>query len=211
MGDGRTFYEILEVEPLASEDQIRAAFRRLARDRHPDRFQGLARAAAEKEFQAITEAYNVLSDSSQRARYDQTVASNKPTQQRAKPREVAKAFLAKAVGLANAGQALEAREYFAQAVSHDPDSPRAHHLCGMFLARQAGGLEEALRHIDQAVKLEPNDVKILMDASRLFARAKMVARATRFAQQAAQLSPGDPDIELWLDQMRKAVDGGGSV
>jgi len=104
--------------------------------------------------------YNVLSDSSQRARYDQTVASNKPTQQRAKPREVAKAFLAKAVGLANAGQALEAREYFAQAVSHDPDSPRAHHLFGMFLARQAGGLEEALRHIDQAVKLEPNDVKI---------------------------------------------------
>jgi len=211
MADRRTFYEILEVEPLASEDQIRAAFRRLARERHPDRFQGAARPAAEREFQAITEAYNVLSDGNQRARYDQNLAVNKQSQQRVNPREVAKALLAKAVGLANSGQSLEAREYFAQSVAHDPDSAKAHHLFGMFLARQAGGLEEALRHLDQAVKLEPHDVKILMDASKQFARAKMVARAARFAQQAAQLSPGDPDIELWLDQVRKGVEGGGGV
>ena len=59
--------EVLEVEPLASEDHIRAAFRRLARERHPDRFRGPERIAAEKEFQAITEAYNVLSDGAQRA------------------------------------------------------------------------------------------------------------------------------------------------
>ena len=177
----------------------------------PDRFQGLDRAVAEREFQAITEAYNVLSDSNQRGRYDQTLTSNKQTQQRANPKEVAKALLAKAVGLANAGQALEAREYFAQAVAHDPDSPRAHHLFGMFLSRQAGGLEEALRHLDLAVKLEPNDTKVLMDASKLFARGKMLARATRFAQQAALLSPGDPDIETWLDQVRKAAEGAGNV
>ncbi len=207
MADRRTFYEILEVEPLASDDSIRAAFRRLARERHPDHFRGPERATAEREFQAITEAYNVLSDPSQRARYDQGLSATRTAQQRSSPKDVAKALLAKAVGLANAGQALEAREYFAQAVAHDPESPRAQHLYGMFLARQAGGLEEALRHVDQAVKLEPNDVKILMDASKLFARAKMVARATRFAQQAAQLSPGDPEVEAWLAQVRKGVDG----
>ncbi len=207
MADRRTFYEILEVEPLASDDSIRAAFRRLARERHPDHFRGPERATAEREFQAITEAYNVLSDPSQRARYDQGLSATRTAQQRSSPKDVAKALLAKAVGLANAGQALEAREYFAQAVAHDPESPRAQHLYGMFLARQAGGLEEALRHVDQAVKLEPNDVKILMDASKLFARAKMVARATRFAQQAAQLSPGDPEVEEWLAQVRKGVEG----
>ncbi len=211
MADRRTFYEILEVESLASDDSIRAAFRRLARERHPDLFRGPERAAAEREFQAITEAYNVLSDPAQRARYDQGLSTTRASQQRANPKEVAKALLAKAVGLANAGQAVEAREYFAQAVAHDNDSPRAHHLFGMFLARQAGGLEEALRHLDQAVRLEPNDVRVLMDASKLFARAKMVARATRFAQQAAQLSPGDPDIEAWLAQVRKGMEGGGGV
>ncbi|MBZ5587968.1 MAG: DnaJ domain-containing protein [Acidobacteriia bacterium] len=211
MSDRRTFYEVLEVEFLASDDQIRAAFRRLARERHPDRFQGPARAAAEKEFQAITEAYNVLSDATQRSRYDQALSSTRASQQRANPREVARALLAKAVGLANAGQSVDAKEYFAQAVAHDPDSAKAHHLFGVFLSKQTGGLEEALRHLDQAVKLEPNDVRVLMDASKLFARAKMVARAARFAQQAAQLSPGDPDIESWLEQLRKAVGGGGNV
>ena len=153
---------------------------------------------------------DLLSDAAQRARYDQTLASNRSAQ-RANPKEVAKALLAKAVGLANAGDGHEARNYFAQAVAHDPESHRAHHLFGMFLARQAGGLEEALRHLDQAVKLEPNDSRILMDASKLFARAKMLARATRFAQQAAQLSPGDPEIEAWLAQLRKGTDGGGGV
>ncbi len=211
MTDRRTFYEILEVEPLASSDQIRAAFRRLARERHPDRFQGAARAAAELEFQAITEAYNVLSDPDQRGRYDQSeAASLRKTQQLTNPRAVARALRAKAAGLANAGQAGEAREYFAQAVAHDPENAKAHHLYGLFLSKQAGGIEEALRQIDQAVKLEQNDVRILLDASKLFARAKMFARATRFAQQALQLSPGDPAVEAWLEQLRSSMAAGGN-
>ncbi len=212
MTDPRTFYEILDVEPLASGDQIRAAFRRLARERHPDRFQGEVRATAELEFQAITEAYNVLSDPEQRARYDQaTTASAKKAQQLTNPREVARALLAKAAGLANAGQSGEAREYFVQAVAHDPESAKGHHLYALFLAKQAGGLEEALRQIDQAVRLEQNDVRILLDASKLFARAKMFARATRFAQQALQLSPGDPAVENWLEQLRISMAAGGNA
>ena len=210
MTDRRSFYEILEVEPLASQDQIKAAFRRLARQRHPDRFQGATRAQAEKDFQAITEAYNVLNDPTQRARYDQTLAS-KFSQHLSNPRDIARALLAKAVGLAKAGQAAEANEYFAQAVAHDSESAKAHHLYGMFLSRQVGGLEEGLRHLDQAVRLEPNDVKILLDASKAFARAKMLARATRFAQQAAQLSPEDPAIEAWLAQLAQGAGGGGSA
>ena len=121
MNDRRTFYEILGVEPLASADQVRVAFRRLARDRHPDRFQGSARVAAELEFQAITEAYNVLSDPAARGRYDQSLtAAAKQARTLTDPREIARALLAKAAGLANAGQPAEAREYFVQAVAHDP-------------------------------------------------------------------------------------------
>jgi curved DNA-binding protein CbpA len=210
MSDRRTYYEILEVDPIASQDQIRAAFKRLARERHPDRFQGAARATAESQFQAITEAYNVLNDPTQRSRYDQSIATRAP-QQLFNPRDVSRALLAKAVGLAKAGQAAEAVEYFAQAVAHDSANAKAHHLYGVFLARQAGGLEEALRHLDQAVRLEPNDVKILLDASKAFARAKMYARATRFAQQAAQLSPDDPAIESWLQELANGTAGGGTV
>jgi curved DNA-binding protein CbpA len=209
MTERRSYYEILGVEPLASQDQIKLAFRRLARERHPDRFRGAARAQAETDFQTITEAYNVLNDPTQRTRYDKTISS-KTTQQLSNPREVARALLGKAMGLVKTGQAAEANEYFAQAIAHDPESAKAHHLYGVFLSKQVGGLEEGLRHLDQAVRLEPNDVKILLDASKAFARARMFARATRFAQQAAQLSPGDPAVEKWMEQLASGAEGGGA-
>jgi len=208
MTDRRSFYEILGVEPQASQDQVKAAFRRLARERHPDRFQGPTRERAEKDFQAITEAYNVLNDPAQRERYDQTLSSK--SSQPSNPRDLARALLAKAAGLVKTGQGAEAKEYFVQAIAHDSESARAHHLYGVFLSRQVGGLEEGLRHLDQAARLEPNDVKILLDASKAFARARMSARATRLAQQAAQLAPGDPAIEAWLEQLGKGTAGGGS-
>ena len=54
----------------ATEEQIRQRFRELARTRHPDRFQGMEKARAEKEFQDITQAFNVLADPERRRRHD---------------------------------------------------------------------------------------------------------------------------------------------
>src|SRR5215471_5170707 len=61
-------YAILEVDRGASTRQIRSAYRRLARTYHPDR--NTSEDAAQH-FIAIAEAYNVLSDRSRRAAYDQ--------------------------------------------------------------------------------------------------------------------------------------------
>ena len=57
-----TLYDTLGVKSDASEQDIRAAFRRLTRDHHPDRFSGPKRQAAEQRFQAITDAriFNIL-------------------------------------------------------------------------------------------------------------------------------------------------------
>ena len=196
------YYEILGVSEEASGEQIRLAFRRLARERHPDRFSGTARVAAEQEFQAITEAYNVLYDPEQRARYDKTRDSRLPDLA-ANPKDLARALLAKAVTVMKSGNADEAELLFSQAVGHDPQSAKAQHLFGLFLARRAGRLEEALRCLDQAVRLDPLNVRALLDASRLFARAGMYARATRFAHSAAELSPGDGAVEEWVAQLQE--------
>ena len=201
MPSQRTLYEVLGVPQQASTDQIKAAFRRLARERHPDRFQGMARAAAEVAFQEITEAYNVLTDAAQRRRYDQQL-SGETKEQLTDPREISRALLAKAINLAKAGQQGPAEECFEQAVNHDQQSAKAHHLFGMFLAQQPQRLDDALRHLDQAAKLDSTNVKLLLDASRMFARGQMFARAARLAQTAAQLSPGDPAVETWVAQLR---------
>jgi curved DNA-binding protein CbpA len=200
----RTYYEILGLDSQAGADDVRAAFRRLARARHPDRYQPDDRAAAEREFQAITEAYNVLSDPDRRARYDQGLA-NLTRANLANPRDVARALVAKAVGLMKVGEHTQAGELLAQAVAHDQQSARARHLYGLFLAQHGGRLDEGLRQLDQAAKLDPVNVRLLLDASRLFAHARMFARATRFAGAAAELSPGDPAVELWLRQLHETA------
>ncbi|HPC83908.1 MAG TPA: DnaJ domain-containing protein [Thermoanaerobaculaceae bacterium] len=201
MASQRTLYDVLGVTPGASTEQIRAAFRKLARERHPDRFQGSARAAAERAFQEITEAYNVLSDPGQRSRYDrQLESSHKETL--TDPKEIAKALLGRALSSMKAGQHALADEAFIQAIAHDPQSARAHHLYGMFLAQQPTRLDEALRHLDQAAKIDPNNPKILLDASRLFARANMNQRALRLAQAAARLVPDDDSAQSWLRQLQ---------
>ena len=67
----RDFYEVLGVPKNASDEDIKKAYRKLAMKYHPDRNQGEAGKASEEKFKEAAEAYEVLSDSSKRQRYDQ--------------------------------------------------------------------------------------------------------------------------------------------
>jgi molecular chaperone DnaJ len=62
------FYAVLEVSRGASEDEVKAAYRKLAMRYHPDRNNGAKE--AEEKFKEITEAYDVLRDPNKRAAYD---------------------------------------------------------------------------------------------------------------------------------------------
>jgi len=68
MATKRDYYELLAVGRNASEVEIKSAYRRLAVRFHPDRNPGDK--AAEEKFKEAAEAYSVLSDPNQRARYD---------------------------------------------------------------------------------------------------------------------------------------------
>src|SRR3954471_22304074 len=64
----KDYYKILGVSKTASEDEIRKAFRKLARQYHPDVAGN--KAGAEDKFKEINEAYEVLSDAEKRRKYD---------------------------------------------------------------------------------------------------------------------------------------------
>ena len=65
----RDYYEVLGVQKGASEDEIKKGYRRMAKQYHPDLHPGDAE--AEAKFKEVNEAYEVLSDSQKKARYDQ--------------------------------------------------------------------------------------------------------------------------------------------
>ena len=68
MPEKRDYYDILGVSKGATDEQLKTAFRKKALQYHPDRNKSKD---AEEKFKEINEAYQILSDSDKRAKYDQ--------------------------------------------------------------------------------------------------------------------------------------------
>ncbi len=81
---GLTHYDVLGVSSSAGVDEIRDAYRRLAREYHPDRAATSGRSGGEVSMPAINEAYRVLNDPARRAVYDASLRGG-PTRGPAAP------------------------------------------------------------------------------------------------------------------------------
>ena len=70
-------YKVLGVSPSATDEEIKDAYRKLAKKYHPDLNPG--NAEAEAKFKEAGEAYEVLSDADKRARYDHCLLYTSPS------------------------------------------------------------------------------------------------------------------------------------
>ena len=67
----RDYYDVLGLPKTASQDELKKAYRRLARKYHPDLHSGSKKAEMENKFKELNEAYEVLRDEKNRKKYDQ--------------------------------------------------------------------------------------------------------------------------------------------
>lgn len=77
----KSYYEILGVDKNASADELKSAYRKLAKKYHPDMYAGASEAEkkdAEAKFKEVNHAYDVLSDPQKRAAYDTYGSENGP-------------------------------------------------------------------------------------------------------------------------------------
>jgi curved DNA-binding protein CbpA len=204
MASAFTLYDILGVERDATEAQIRSAFRKLTFKHHPDRFSGEERAQAEKRFQEITEAFNVLSHPDSRKKFDDELAQGQPggTGATMDRKEIARKLAAKASQTMRDGRLTEALSELKTALDHDDSCSRAHYFMGIGLGKISGREKDGLRHLERAVSLEPGNAVMLSEAADLAFTVGMRARAERLAEEALSLDPTNKKASSVLAQVQ---------
>jgi curved DNA-binding protein CbpA len=196
------YYEILGVERSASEQEIRDKFRRLARENHPDRYRGNDKSEAERKFQTLTEAVNVLTNSTKRKQHDSELASgtSKTTSDLG---QVAKVYMSKGVKAFKDGDIRTAYENFDMAVKHNPQDAKAHHYLALAASRIPAMMRQAVQAIEAAVQREPMNPQFLKDAGLLCKKAGLNAKAERYLDEALKWDHDNLEVQTALAELRQ--------
>lgn len=200
----KDYYSILGVPRAATPDQIRDRFRELARTRHPDRFQGEERARAETEFQALTEAFNVLSSADRRRQHDLESARPESATAAADAQRLSRFHIQTGVKLYRERNYVQAAESFQRATEADPTNHQAWHHFAQACSHHRRYLNQALPAIVKACELQPMNPTYLKLAGRLHAQVGLADRADWYYNQAITWGGEDESVRQALEELRKA-------
>lgn len=196
------YYEILGVERSASEAEIRDRFRKLARDNHPDRYRGNDKSEAERKFQTLTEAVNVLTNAAKRKQHDAELGSGvaKATSDLT---QVAKVYLSKGTKAYKDGDIRGAYENFDMATKHNPADPKGWHYLALAASRIPSQMRQAVQAIEAAVQRDPLNGTYLKDAGMLCKKAGLNAKAERYLDEALKWDRDNIEIQGALTELRQ--------
>jgi len=195
-------YQLLGVAPSASAAEIRQAYARLARERHPDRFTDpVEKQRAQTALQDITTAFNALVNPRRRQEYDES--RHKPVPRT--PEDIAGDAFARAQPLLEGGQIEEAITLLQTAVHHAPGQAAYHAALGRALGRVPAFAREAVQALERATQLEPRSAAAFADLAAVLARQGLRLRAQKSMETALRLAPRDARLarlaaELGLGQ-----------
>jgi len=182
----KDYYAVLGVARDASTRQLKDRFRALARERHPDRFQGAEKRAAEDGFQAITEAYNLLVDPVRRRQHDEEL--DRPAQEpRHDPLQAARVYLARGVKAYQAQAFLEAASNFQRAVEIDSHLVAAWYHLARTAIEEKRWLGKAREAIERALELEPERAAFATLAGQIYQKSGMIEKARGQFRRALRL------------------------
>lgn len=195
------YYALLGVGREATETEIRERFRSLAREKHPDRAPAPMRAEAEARFQELAEAVNVLTHADRRKVYDFERAMATAAAGGADADFVAQNYIGQGIAAYGERRYAEAAGNFALAVGRDPKDAKAHHYLGLASSR-SGDVRAAVRAMEAAIALEPQNTKMLVDAGAVFRQAGLLMKAEKALQEAARWDPSASDVRKALEDVR---------
>src|SRR6185295_691723 len=199
-----SYYEILGVPKTASSAEIRQAYARLARERHPDRFTDPEeKARAHEFFRDLTTAFNTLSNEKSRREYD----IDSQTPKSAVPEEIARHAFETGVARLKARDFHEAVQQFRVAVRLMPGDPRYHAALASALANNPHWVRDAIAAIETAIRLSPQEPAFHLELARLLDRQGLKLRARKAAEAALRLAPDDPAVIVAATELGVVTEG----
>lgn len=185
-------FEVLEISPDASPEDIKAAYHRLAKRWHPDRFPGPEKAEAEHRFRQLAEAFSLLKDPGRRAGLAAPSSpgqgggafDSNPVEERTPADWAALARTA-----FEEGNLDQARALIHYAIRLEGQNPRHYSLLAAILEREGGDLRGVVKALENAVRLDPRDAESHIKLGLHFQTLGLQARSQRHLQLAQELAP----------------------
>lgn len=193
-----THYDVLGLSHDVGPDDIKSAYRRLAREFHPDLNPD---PAAKEKFLAVQKAYEVLSDDPRRAAYDQIIGATKATAQPSPPKENLSAAERKREKEAREAEELrkKAEEMMREhARATKVDHQASEELMSLLNANKFAQAERLALQMLAEESRQPVPYAVLGDIARYRGE---IGKAIQFYGYAAQYEPTNPIYQRTYEQL----------
>jgi curved DNA-binding protein CbpA len=195
------YYALLGVSREATEAEIHERFRSLAREAHPDRVPAPRRGEAEAKFQELAQAVNVLTNPELRKMYDFELSLARVPGAPGDSDSIAQDYISQGIAAFREKRYADAAGNFRLAVHRDPQDARSRHYLGLASAR-SGDMRSAVRALEGALALDPQNSRLLADAGAIFRQAGLLFKAEKAYQEAVRWDPSAPDARKALEEIR---------
>lgn len=187
-------FETLELKPGASSEDIKMAYHRLAKQWHPDRFEGQEKANAETRFREISEAFAVLRDPGNRQQWEEQIASAVPVAVPDPPKpnvaeRTAEDWFEEGKKEAESGDPERALGLVQYAIRLDGRNPQFHLALAQMMDRQGKDPRQVIKAYETAQQLNPKDADVAIRLGEHYLATGMKARAQRFFDIAREIAP----------------------
>ena len=185
------YYQLLGITPAAAVAEIRQAYARLAKERHPDKFSDPAeKQKAQAFFQDLTTAYNTLTNESRRREYD--AERERPKPQSAE--EIARDAFQRSAPALESGDFQQAVTLLRTAVHHAPNDVQYQLALGRTLGRTRETAREAIQVLEKASQVAPGNATLWADIAALYQHQGLKLRAQKAIETALRINPRDARV-----------------
>ncbi len=205
-------FELLELSPGASADDIKAAYHRLAKQWHPDRFEGAEKAQAETRFREISEAFAILKDPFKREQFEQKAqkamsATQPVVVEPPKAPMIGRPgndWFGEAKKGMDGGDPERALGLIQYAIRLEGQRAEFYQFYGQLLEKRGLDRRSVVKAYETSHQLNPKNVEVVFRLADNYQALGMHARAERMLQIARELAPR----HKYFKQAAAAADAG---